>query len=261
MDGQFVLTLSSIAFNDNEKEEKIKSIPKYFDKFFSLANLTKSYKSNEFNTNVITLNSSIREKTNSDVKTLFDNQLLSMVEKAHDRKYLDIAFKYEFFKSVGYNDLGRTFLRYYFARIDHYISDCSDMPEYGNYYQLVVQSRGGDIYHIEHIITNNEDNIKLFKDEEEFNAQRNRLGDLLLLKGKDNQSSGDELYIDKLKTYNVVGTYFARTLLDDMYHKKVEFKKFVEKNKLKFRPLVKYAKDEIEERHQLLFELTKRIYE
>lgn len=261
MDGQFVLTLSSIDFNDGEKEEKIKSIPKYFDKLFSLANLTKSYKSNEFNANVIALNSSIREKSNSDVKTLFDNLLLSIVEKAHDRKDIDIAFKYEFFKSVGYNDLGRTFLRYYFARIDHYISDFSDLPDYGNYHQLVVQSKGGDVYHIEHIITNNEDNIKLFKDEEEFNTQRNRLGGLLLLKGRDNQSSGDELYIDKLKTYNVVGTYFARTLLDDMYYKKVEFNKFIEENKLKFRPLEKYAKDEIEERHQLLFELTKIIYE
>ena len=101
----------------------------------------------------------------------------------------------------------------------------------------------------------------LFEDEEEFNFQRNRLGGLLLLKGKDNQSSGDELYTEKLKTYNVVGTYYARTLLPDMYHKKVTFAKFIKENNLNFKSYPTYGKDEIEERHMLLYELTKRIWE
>ena len=117
-----------------------------------------------------------------------------------------------------------------------------------------------DTYHIEHILTNNVSNIELFEDEEEFNFHRNRLGDLVLLKGKDNQSSGDELYNDKLKTYNVVGTYYAKTLLKDMYHKKVEFKKFIENNSLNFKPYVDYSKNEIEERQLLLFELSKLIW-
>ena len=116
------------------------------------------------------------------------------------------------------------------------------------------------MYHIEHIITNNPQNLLLFKDEEEFNNHRNRLGGLLLLKGKDNQSSGDELYEDKLKTYNVVGTYYARTLLPDMYHKKVAFNNFITGRGLKFRALSEYGKNEIEERHRLLFEMSKLIW-
>ncbi|MBL0052915.1 MAG: DUF1524 domain-containing protein [Bacteroidetes bacterium] len=145
--------------------------------------------------------------------------------------------------------------------MDHFISDFSNESEYGSYYQLVSQSQGGNVYHIEHIITNHEDNLKLFADEEEFNSQRNRLGGLLLLKGKDNQSSGDELYSEKLKTYNVVGTFYARTLLPDMYHKKVTFAKFIKDNNLNFKPYLTYGKEEIEERHTLLYELTKRIWE
>lgn len=261
MDGQFLLTLSSISYNDSQKDEKIRLIPKYFDKLFTLLNLTNSYKSNEFNTNSISLNIDIRNKPLSNIELLFNNQLLIVVGKAHERDILDVPFKYEFFKNVGYNTLGRTFLRYFFARIDHYISDFSDVNEYGTYYQLVVQSKGGDVYHIEHILTNREENEKLFADEEEFNLQRNRLGDLLLLKGRDNESSNDELYPDKLKTYNVVGTYYARTLLPDMYNKKIAFKRFIEGNSLDFKPYPeRYTKVEIEERHQLLYNLSKLIW-
>ena len=261
MDGQFVLTLSAIELDDKMRTEKIKLIPKYFDKFFSLVNLTNSYKSNEFNTNVISITIDIRNKSIELSKSSFENQLSTVVKKKYDRENLDKAFKYEFFKNVGYNDFGKTFLRYYFARIDHYISDFSSESEYGNYYQLVAQSQGGNVYHIEHIITNHEDNLLLFEDEEEFNFQRNRLGGLLLLKGKDNQSSGDELYSEKLKTYNVVGTYYARTLLPDMYHKKVTFAKFIKENNLNFKSYHTYGKTEIEERHLLLYELTKKIWE
>ena len=261
MDGQFVLTLSSIELNDKMRIEKLKLIPKYFDKFFSLLNLTNSYKSNEFNTNVISLTINVRNATIDFAKSSFDNQLLSAVKKKYDRDTLDEAFKYEFFKNLGYNNFGRAFLRYFFARIDHLISDFSGESEYANYYQLVSQSAGGNVYHIEHIITNHVDNLNLFEDEEEFNLQRNRFGGLLLLKGKDNQSSGNELYPDKLKTYNVVGTYYARTLLPDMYHKKVTFAKFIKDNNLNFKPYPTYGKIEIEERHSLLYELTKRVWE
>jgi len=48
-----------------------------------------------------------------------------------------------------------------------------------------------DLRHIEHILAyeDNGCNALLFSDEEEFNVNRNRLGGLLLLKGKDSQSS------------------------------------------------------------------------
>ncbi|MEX1121342.1 MAG: DUF262 domain-containing protein [Balneolales bacterium] len=262
MDGQFVLTLSSIDLDDAEKETKLKNIPKFFDRFFVITNLTSSYKSNEFNSNVISLTPTIRNQPIGKAQDKFDEQLLSLVKKSHDRDNLDEPLKYEFFKNIGYNQLGKKFLRYYFARIDHYISDFSDLNEYGTYHQLVVQTQGGDVYHVEHILTNTEENEQLFKDEEEFNLQRNRLGGLLLLKGKDNQSSNDELYSDKLKTYNVTGTYYARTLLPDMYNRKVSFKRYIQENNLNFKPYPdKYSKDEIEERHQLLFDLTKKIWD
>ncbi len=169
MDGQFILTLSSIELNDLKRNEKMKLLPMFFDKFFSILKLTNSYDSNEFNKNVISLNIQLRNGSLDLAKEYFDKQLLTSVKKKYDREILDEAFKYEFFKNLKYNDFGTKFLRYYFARIDHFISDFSNENEYSDYYKLVVQSRGGDAYHIEHIIANHEENIHLFENEEEFN--------------------------------------------------------------------------------------------
>ena len=58
----------------------------------------------------------------------------------------------------------------------------------------------------------------------------------------------------------MVGTYFARTLLDDMYHKKVEFVRYIKDNGLAFKTYKSFAKNEVEERHQLLYDMTKRIW-
>jgi len=261
IDGQFLLTMSSIKLDDEKRNEKLKLIPKYFDRLFVLSNLTNNHESKNFNPYIILLNTLLREKNIDEANKLFDAQLLEIVKKKYERKELDNPFKYEFFKNVGYNSLGKKFQRYFFARIDHFISEFSDLNEFGTYYQLVVQSKGGDVYHIEHIISNNKDNLNLFTDEEEFNAERNRLGALLLLKGRDNESSGDELYPKKLKTYSVIGTYYARTLLPEMYHRKIEFRNYILKEKLNFQSYSSFGKQEIEERHSLLFELVKRIWE
>ncbi len=83
----------------------------------------------------------------------------------------------------------------------------------------------------------------------------------MLFKGKDNQSSNDELYKAKLKTYSGARTYYAKTLSPDMYNKKIAFKKSISTNKLNFQAYPdNYTKTEIEERHQLLYELSKRIW-
>ena len=262
LNGQYVLILSSISFKDKYKNDKIKLVSKLFDKHHVLLRLSGSYRAADLNTDVIFLNNKIHNKSLKEIESEFNARNTSSIKKAHDRQKLTSQLPYEFFKSIGYitPNIGTKFLRYFYARIDHFISDSSDFPEFGTFYQLAIQTKGGDVYHIEHIISNNIKNKKLFKDEEEFNNERNRLGGLLLLKGKDNESSGDELYEDKLKTYNTVGTYFARSLLKDIYHKKVQFNKFIQENNLNFKPYNTYGKNEIEERHKLLYDLIKLIW-
>jgi uncharacterized protein with ParB-like and HNH nuclease domain len=198
IDDQFLLILSTVIRDDPDRDKKMKVVSELFDRYYVGLQLTNSYRSNDFHTGAISLSIMIRNKSLPEIEPFFNNQLLEDVKKSHDRDDLSSPFLYEFFKSVGYNTLNASFLRYFYARIDHYISDFSDLPEYGTYRQLVQQTKGKDVYHIEHIVSNNSTNIALFHDEEEFNEHRNRLGGLVLLKGKDNESSGNEVYADKL---------------------------------------------------------------
>lgn len=82
---------------------------------------------------------------------------------------------------------------------------------------------------------------------------------MLLLKGKDNISSSNELYAQKLKSYaNTL--YLNETLRADTYHSKLDFRDFIKELQLGFRALDKFGPDELEERQRLLFELSALIW-
>ncbi|UZW12595.1 DUF262 domain-containing HNH endonuclease family protein [Clostridium pasteurianum] len=256
---QIYLILSAIKLNDTEIEAKFNLIPKLFDRLYSILNLTDSYKSNIFNTDIIDLGINIRNKEIVEIKKIFEDKLLSIVIKEHNRSDLKEPFKYEYFSMRGYNNLGNRFLRYFYARIDGLIFNETGLST-ATYYEMIKQAKGKNRHHIEHILANNDINKRLFKDEEEFNEQRNRLGALVLLRGSDNQSSGNEVYNDKLKTYSGNGTLFAQTLTDQFEHSNVEFKKFCLKYNLKFNQYNVFDEKSIEERQNLIFELSKIIW-
>ena len=95
--------------------------------------------------------------------------------------------------------------------------------------------------------------------EELFENERNRLGGLLLLKGKDNISSNNEPYKDKLKTYaNTL--YWNETLREDTYKSKLDFKNLLNTYELEFEPYNQFGKEELEKRHKLLFKIIKIIW-
>ena len=133
--------------------------------------------------------------------------------------------------------------------------DWLDSPE------CLVSLRGAKTgFHVEHILSRNDDNLALFDmDEERFEQERNRLGGVLLLKGKDNISSSNESFAQKLKSYaNTL--HWNETLRDDCYKSKLDFKEFYTQNKLTFRALAKFGPDELEERHRLLFDLCNLVW-
>ncbi|WP_225516277.1 MULTISPECIES: hypothetical protein [Bacillus sp. TSO22] len=80
---------------------------------------------------------------------------------------------------------------------------------------------------MEHILAVNPDNLAKFDyDNDRFERERNRLGGLLLFKGKDSISSSNEKYSDKLKTYaNTL--YWNETLRQDTYKTKIDLKKMI----------------------------------
>ena len=254
--------LSKLSLEDliKEETEKIKLVSKLFDRNFVILNLTNSYDSNRFNDSSNNLLKEIREKTVVEIKDIFDKELLNNIKRAKNRDNLQELFEYQFFKNVGYTTLSKKFLRYFFARIEHYLADNIKRAT-KTYHQFVSQSKGSNAHHIEHIVANNEENLKIFNDnEEEFEIQRNRLGALLIFKGKDNISSNNETFKDKLKTYDNSGILLAESLCENFYKSKLDFTNFIKSEKLNFKSYDKFGENEIEERHKLLFEISKKIW-
>lgn len=116
-------------------------------------------------------------------------------------------------------------------------------------------------HHVEHILAHNEENLQAFNnDEEVFERERNRLGGLLLLRGNSNQSSGNEPYIEKLKTY-AQSLYWNATLHPDTYHSNLDLKSLINRYHLNIRAMGEtFGPAELEERHKLLAQMVQIIW-
>jgi Protein of unknown function (DUF1524) len=117
------------------------------------------------------------------------------------------------FKRVGYGDYNTRFLRYFLTRIEIFIAEGPGKKLQDSTFNYVSGIGKGNAYHVEHILARNDESRALFLDENGeydeslFEAERNRFGALLLLKGRDNSSSGNERYADKLRTYTGKAPY------------------------------------------------------
>lgn len=258
MDMQFLLILSSCTLNDPLEENKIKTIAYEVDRLFSLLQLQRSYGSNAFAVAIYKLSTSIREKDISEIRIEFDNTLLELLSEARGVP-ANSPLSYGFFKETGI-ELDKRFKRYFFARIEKFIADNTKLKMKHSLYDLVQNTGHVNGFHIEHILADNQENLDLFgKDEEKFKSERNRLGGLLLLKGKDNISSNNETYKKKLKSYaNTL--YWNETLREDSYKSKLDFTEMINQYKLNFRSLNEFGQVELEERHKLLYDMVKHIW-
>lgn len=258
MDSQFLLILSICQLNDEQENEKIKKVSYEINRLFTLLQLQRSYDSNDFNINVYKINEKIRTKGSDDIRGIFDEFLIQLISDNRGFKAED-SFSYGLFKDVGI-DLNKRFRRYFFARIEYFIAQNTNLSMKHGFYDLVVNTGSVNGFHIEHILANNTENLAKFKgDQETFEHERNRLGGLLLLKGRDNISSNNEVYTEKLKTYaNTL--YWNETLRKDSYKSKLDFTNMMNRYKLNLRPMDEFGPLELEERQKLLFEIAKIVW-
>ncbi len=258
MDSQFLLILSACTLQDPKEKEKIKIISYNVDRLFSLLQLQRSYDSNDFNVAIYKISSEIRNKSLDEIRSIFDKYMLELLSSARGVQTTEV-YSYGLFKGTGI-ELSKRFKRYYFARIEEFIAKNTNLNMKHSLYDLVANTGSVNGFHIEHILAQNEENKKIFNDDEDlFERERNRLGGLLLLKGKDNISSNNETYGNKLKSYaNTL--YWNETLREDTYKSKLDFDKMIDKYKLSFRPMNQFGSSELEERHKLLFDMSKQIW-
>lgn len=253
MDTQFLLMLSSCSLNDPEEVEKINTISYEVDRLYCLLQLQRSYDSNAFAVAVYKISAAIRDKDVSAIRPAFNTALLELLTDARGVKAAE-TLSYGFFKETGI-ELDKRFKRYFFARVEKFIAENTNLNLKHSLYDLVQKTGSVNGFHIEHILANNEENLKRFEgDEETFKSERNRLGGLLLLKGKDNMSSNNERYSEKLKSY-ANSLYWNETLREDSYKSKLDFTNMITKYKLHFRHMNEFGPAELEERHKLLFDM------
>ena len=253
------LILSAISYNDAQEDEKYELISKEFDKLYTLSMLTGAYDSSGFVPEMADLARKIRDESDlSRICDLFSEKLKKMIMEKRNKEVVEDVFAPSLYENAGYS-LGPKFIRYLFGRIEGFMGKEMQLPAIP-YHGLIKQSQGNTVYHVEHILSRNDENISWFESKDEFEEHRDKLGALVLMKGPDNQSSGNEAYADKIVTYRNVGPLWAKTLDPEYQHSNTGFKHFCERYNLEFGTYDKYDESAVRERFLLLLELIKLIW-
>lgn len=259
MDSQFLLMLSACTVNDPEEDEKLKLIPYNIDRLFSLLRLQRSYDSNEFSDAIFEISVAIRDKNANEISGIFEKKMIDLLAKRRGTE-VENAFEFGQFRNTSITDIPARFTRYFFARVDRFIARGTNTGEKHPFGDLVTKTGTVNGFHIEHILSRNKKNLAVFgNDEERFEAERNKLGGVLLLKGRDNISSNNEIYPEKLKSYAKT-LHWNEALREDSYKSKKDFQGFMERTGLVFEPYKDFGLDELEKRQRLLFDISERMW-
>lgn len=251
-DSVLMLILSACRIDDEKEDEKIQKIAHEYDRFYSLLQLQRSYNGNEIVDYIYEVSKEIRNRDIDKIRDVFNQKLIRILRKHSGDKNIDKAWNYSLFRNTGYDNVDTRFMRYALSRIELLICENTKISMQHSIRNLVLNK--SIVFHIEHILADNEENRKLFKDDDTFFSERNRLGNLLLLKGKDNQSSSNECYTDKIKTY--AGTLcWNCSLTENFYVHNLDLLQWINEEHLNMHPFNSFGPNEIEERQSLLFSL------
>ncbi len=259
LDAPFLLATAACYMDDPDEDMKICVVAEEIDRYFSLLQLQNAYDSNEFADSLFRIGTVIRDADHETYRDAFDDELTTAI--AARRNVTEAKpLSYSAFKQTGIN-LNTRFKRYFFARIDEFIAKQMNLNVKHPIADLVTKTSAKTGFHVEHILSLNDENKAFFNNDEElFEQERNRLGGILLLKGKDNISSSNEPYSEKLKSYaNTL--YWNETLREDSYKAKLDMNALKTDFKLDLVPLDKFGPDELEARHRLLFQIVGIIWE
>ena len=259
VDTQFMLLLSACKVDDPDETNKIRVVSAGLDRMFALLQLQGAYDSNEFATRLFEVSVEIREKPASVIPGIFEKHLIAELIERRNMPVTQ-AFSFALFRPMSIDRLNTRFTRHFFGRVEMLLADGMKQKMKHELKDLVTLRGAKNGFHVEHILSRNDENLALFDNEEEwFEQERNRLGGALLLKGKDNISSNNEPFPDKLKSYaNTL--YWNETLRSDFYKSKLDFRRFVKESGLKFNPLSQFGPNEVEERQKLLFDICQLIW-
>ena len=264
VNSQYQIIIAACEIDDPDEENKIKIICNEVERINMLLRLNGVYESQKYQDIVYKIASLIKNRPSSEYRSIFNGVLMDEIKerRAVTDQSVDLL-DYSSFKKLSYNTA--RYFYYLFARVEDYICKETNVEPQNDVFYMSTKHSNTYGYHIEHIFSENPTNIAYFDTEEEFREKRNGIGALLLLKGLDNISSGNEEYIDKLRTYSH-GPVWGHTLCEEFYNSNVDFASFNKKLKdtrgVEFRAFPKkFTPDDMEERCKLLYELSRIIWD
>lgn len=261
---QYQNIMAACTINDTREDEKIQVLAAEMDRFWMLLNLNGVYDSNEFQDKCYRISQQLKDVELETYRSIYDNMLTDTIRQKRGIEGEVSLLDYNSFTKKNYTNMNTRMLRYFLARIEQYISNETSIDMQNSVSDISKKTGKITGYHIEHILSHNETNRSYFQSDEEFEEKRNQLGGLLLLRGLDNISSGNEEYEDKLKTYSN-GLMWGHSLCEEFYHSNLNFTKFNEKLQkeygVSFKPYLKFDKEALEERSKLLYQFVKIIWE
>lgn len=264
LSGQYQLIISACQLNDSEEDNKVQVIAKEYERLYMLLVFNGVYGSNVLKQITEELNDKLSIAAISDYRNIFNDVIVEQIKKVKNIANIESLLEYRYFIQRDYSNLPIMQLRYFYARIEQYICDQIGCSMQSSVDDITLKRGNVSGYHVEHILSHNDTNINYFTSVEEFESKRNLLGGLLLLRGKDNISSSNEEYKDKLKTYSV-GLVWGHTLCKDFYHVNKNFDAFNKRIYAlcgrQFQSYDVFDEEALEERSQLLYELVKIIWE
>ena len=135
------------------------------DRYYSLLQLQNAYDSNDFQDSLYEISKEIREQPVAKFRCIFDSKLRAAI--AARRNIDDVEpLSYTSFRQIGIN-LNTRFKRYFFARIDDFFAEEMNLNPKHTIRDLVRRTGVKTGFHVEHILSMNEDNLELFGNDED----------------------------------------------------------------------------------------------
>ena len=264
LDGQYQSILAACSINDPEEDEKVKLISKEYERLYMLLRMNKVYESNDFHGISYSLNRTLKNLPISEYRATFDDIIKNEIAAKTNVNVESINSVLDYNKFSQLNYSSETWFYYLLARVEDYI--CTKIKIKPENEVAYISTKHSNVvgYHIEHIFSDNEENKAYFNDEEDFWNRRNSIGALLLLKGRNNISSGNEKYSEKLETYSN-GPIWGKTLCSNFYHSNPDFIEFNKELKtthnVEFKSYDTFDLQAMDERCKLLYEIVKIIWD
>ena len=240
---QAQLCLAPIRIEDvgDVIERKLKLVSRYID-IYIYTRVT-NYKSLDYSTIKYAMFQLTKRIRNLSVDELAEQ----LSEEASDLG-MSIENAWDGFRLNFYT---KKYIRHMLARITDFVERGCDQP--GHYLEYVAQ-KSKRPFEVEHIIT---DHYEWYQGEygsrEEFDATRNRPGNLLLLDKSTNSSINDSRYPKKLPVYaSDRGNVLSAALVASSYDNNPRFYKFMQQTGFEFKPYDQFGRDQIAERSELV---------